>query len=123
MKTKKPVKQEQAPKQHEKPCRDCPWRRTAPPGWLGAVQTPEDWIETARGEVMVDCHTCSAQCAGMAIFRANILKSPRFAQILRLPADRELVFATTLEFIQHHRRFGVVSSELEKGGGKLWRGK
>jgi hypothetical protein len=109
--------------QHIRPCKDCPWRRVAAPGWLGAVQTPESWVATAKSDDPVPCHTGSGQCAGIAIFRANIYKLPRFKEVLRLPPNKDLVFGNGEEFIKYHRKFGFTSAKLDKGGGKLWKGK
>ncbi len=64
--------------QHSTPCNDCPWRRKSMPGWLGSEQEPEEWVQTALSESFVECHVNSPnQCAGLAIFRANIYKRPR----------------------------------------------
>ena len=91
-----------ADKQHHKPCSDCPWRRGSLNGWLGDT-TPEEWLVEARGDGLIECHTLlGAQCAGAAIFRTNICKSPRDRHALRLPADRTNVFATPAEFKTHH---------------------
>lgn len=49
----------------------------------------------------------------MAIFRANVFKSPRFKEILILPPDTKLVFANDKEFIDYHRSNPVRSWELE----------
>jgi hypothetical protein len=88
--------------QHARPCGDCPWRRDALPGWLGSL-SPEAWVAAARGEAIAECHTrTGAQCAGFAIFRTNICKVPRDPEALRLPADRETVFATAPEFLNYH---------------------
>lgn len=93
-----------AKRQHKKPCSDCPWARVALPGWLGAM-SPEEWLQHAHGESMVDCHAHNgAQCAGMAIFRSNIMKRCRSPHILLLPKDRVKVFASDSEFLLHHRR-------------------
>lgn len=88
--------------QHRTPCHDCPWRRVALPGWLGGVSAAE-WVARAHGESLVPCHTLNgAQCAGLAIYRANVVKSPRDPSILRLPADRREVFSNPFEFVEHH---------------------
>lgn len=98
-------------KQHKKPCHDCPWRRKAVKGWLGGV-TVNDWLLDAHGEAKIDCHTkLGPQCAGAAIYRANVLKSPRDKTLLVLPEDKENVFASSKEFDDHHR----VNSELVFG--------
>ncbi len=90
--------------QHTKPCSDCPWRRDSLEGWLGGLTTGE-WLNEAHGEGSISCHTLQgAQCAGSAIYRANVCKLPRLAAALRLPPDREHVFANRFEFIEHHVR-------------------
>lgn len=101
------VNSEQAVKtktQHRKPCADCPFARKAIPGWLGA-RTPEGFLREAHGEAYLDCHcTTNQQCAGAAIFRANVCKSCRTDIHLVLEQDTTLVFANNKEFLQHHNR-------------------
>jgi hypothetical protein len=88
--------------QHTTPCSDCPWRRDALPGWLGSLDVDE-WLKSAHGETRMECHTVKGpQCAGAAIYRANMLKSPRDKSLLRLTPDRETVFANPNEFRKHH---------------------
>jgi len=90
--------------QHRKPCADCPFARTAIPGWIG-LRTPEEFTRDAHGEVYLDCHcTTNQQCAGAAIFRANVLKSCRDPRHLVLPKNTKLVFASSQEFQDHHNR-------------------
>ena len=91
--------------QHRRPCSDCPWARTALNGWLGS-STPEEWLRYAHGEGTSECHTLlGAQCAGFAIYRANVCKVPIDRNALVLPPDRERVFATPMEFLEHHKNF------------------
>jgi hypothetical protein len=91
-----------APKQITQPCSDCPWARDALAGWLGD-NTAEEWIRMARGETRIPCHVHpNVQCAGASVYLANVAKLPRDPELLRLPADREAVFATPGEFIAHH---------------------
>jgi hypothetical protein len=88
--------------QHERPCSDCPWARASLAGWLGG-NTVEEWLGFARGEGAIPCHVLDgAECAGAAIFRANISKLPRNRAVLRLPADPQAVFANPMEFLAHH---------------------
>lgn len=97
--------------QHLSPCHDCPWRRKAIPGWLGALSV-EDWIAAAHSDARVACHTRVGfygdprQCAGIAIYRANICKVPRDREVLRLPADRAHVFGSG-EFEKHHAKKSI----------------
>lgn len=89
--------------QHSKPCGDCPWRRRSLEGWTGSLSA-DDWVAIACSEDTADCHTLSgAQCAGLAIFRANICKVPRDPKAFRLPRDKKDCFATPNEFLDHHK--------------------
>lgn len=98
-------------RQHTKPCGDCPWTRRALPGWLGSG-TPEEWIELAHGEVKEPCHTVgNQQCAGLAIFRANVFKTPRYPGTLQLPQDTHRVFASNEEFLAHHTLKSISKKE------------
>jgi hypothetical protein len=102
-------------KQHKKPCSDCPWTRVAVAGWLGSM-TAEEWASLAHSDAPILCHTLvappdsglSIQCAGAAIYRANVCKSLRGAfwmlktPPLELKADRDKVFARPAEFLSYH---------------------
>lgn len=96
-------------KQHTKACIDCPFGRLAVSGWL-ADKTPEEWIFCIHGEGRMECHTkleaprVAWQCAGAAIFRANVFKVPRDPKLLILPASDKLVFGSNLEFWEHHTK-------------------
>lgn len=91
-------------KQHTSPCSDCPFARKSLPGWLGST-TAEQWIQALHGEARIECHTVSnQQCAGAAIYRANVCKAPRTAGVLQLPPDPIKVFAWPLEFLTHHKK-------------------
>lgn len=100
---------EATPVQHElrTPCTDCPWSRRSLAGWLGSM-SPQEWLAAAHGEALVDCHAHTfpeggaPQCAGIAIYRANICKLARDPEIRKLPADRTTVFANPAEFTAHH---------------------
>jgi hypothetical protein len=87
--------------QHVKPCTDCPFARTALHGWLGSISVT-DWLRLAHGDGPIECHVLEgAECAGAAIYRRNVAKMPG-PGVLRLEADRNLVFATPMEFTAHH---------------------
>lgn len=109
-----------SPKQHKKPCADCPWARTAVPDWLGG-ETSGGWVSLVHSDVHIDCHTLLKkkaerhddrsvdpmepwQCAGAAIYRANVCKSPRDKTNLELPPDEKLVFSSPQGFLDHHTR-------------------
>lgn len=103
--------------QHRKPCGDCPFRRKAVAGWLGSM-TAEEWLRAVHGEALIDCHTVvgspQPQCAGSAIYRANVGKLPRDPRIVRLRPDAKTVFATPKEFSEHHKSSPV----LDKSGNR-----
>ena len=53
-----------------------------------------------------------SQCAGAAIFRANVGADARMPDgVHRLPADTSLVFATPAELIAHHNRSTLEEAE------------
>lgn len=88
--------------QHTAPCSDCPWARTALKGWLGG-ESADNWVAEAHADAPIPCHVLDgAQCAGAAIYRANVCKRPRDPGALLLPADRKRVFASPVEFKRHH---------------------
>lgn len=93
-------------KQHTSPCSDCPFRRDSAPGWLGGL-TVDQWVKLAHGEGEADCHTTKRpddgtyQCAGLAVYRANVGKATRDPNVMRLPPDRTKVFGFG-EFRKHH---------------------
>ena len=95
-----------------RPCRECPFRRAAAPGWLGGHDAAY-FVETALSDYGLACHLtigftddgalrrCAPrQCHGAARFAANHCKSPRHAP--RLPANKDEFFATRDEFRRHH---------------------
>jgi hypothetical protein len=93
-----------APHQHKRPCSDCPFSRKSIPGWLGG-DTVDNWMHAVHGEGLIECHVISnQQCAGSGIFRTNVCKVPRNDELLTLPRDTRLVFATTQEFVDHHAK-------------------
>lgn len=98
----------------KEPCNECPWRRVAIPGYLGP-ESAENWIQAIHGEHPIMCHkTCNPggsydgtmQCRGAAIMRANTGKKPRRSDIVTGPVDKERVFGSNEEFIDHHTKGG-----------------
>src|SRR5258708_38462519 len=90
--------------QHTEPCSDCPFARTSLKGWLGR-RTVMDWIDAVHGEALIDCHVVSnQQCAGAAIYRANVCKVTRRRNTLELPPNTEKVFGSPVEFMAHHKK-------------------
>lgn len=95
------------PKQHTAPCADCPWARKSIKGWIGP-NSIATWIRAVHSDQRINCHTRVDgagepwQCAGAAIHRANVCKSPRDPTVLQLKPNSKLVFSWG-EFENHHR--------------------
>jgi hypothetical protein len=90
-------------RQHKTPCSDCPFRRDSLPGWLGGYE-PDQYAQLAHSDERIDCHTkIGPQCAGAAIYRENVCKSPRDKSVLLLPQNKEKVFGRMQEFLEHHK--------------------
>lgn len=101
----------------DQPCNDCPWRRVALAGWLGPYDAAK-WLEIAHSDSAVACHKtirtvneqgvgdwnhpAMRQCRGLAMFRANMCKLPRFAAVPVGPVDHDRVFSNGPEFLAHH---------------------
>lgn len=115
----------------KRPCGECPFRREAMPGWLGAA-TPESFVIEISMERPLPCHSSidyerrdwkqqwEAQrigmiCAGSLIFTANMAKLPRDRAFPRMANDHKLVFSTPAQFITYHRDARVRSWELVPG--------
>ncbi len=111
------------------PCKECPFRRKAMPGWLGAA-TPESFIVEISMERPLPCHptinytdddwlekwreqSVGNICAGSLIMSANMNKVPRDRSFPRLPQDKAAVFATHQEFCAHHNNAQVRSWEMD----------
>lgn len=101
-------------------CNDCPWRRAAVPGWLGPM-TAEEWIDIVHSDAPIACHQTirhdnvddaghgkwddgvTRQCLGSAVYRANVMKSPRHPNVARAEMpDYVNVFSWDNEFLDHH---------------------
>lgn len=120
--------------QHTSPCKECAFVRTIEPGALGG-SSPETYIGQCHGPYVVPCHlrhNCdndearrnpnNAQCAGVAVFRANTGRADELLQLmpphirekfLWLPKDTEHVFATNAEFLAHHKQITLEEAEKE----------
>lgn len=94
--------------QHTKPCKECPFRRASPNGYLGGNK-PQHFVLNAAHDGNFPCHLTmgrskqEAQCAGRAVMWANQCKTSRDASVPRLSVDRENVFSHIGEFIKHHK--------------------
>src|ERR1700677_1314898 len=94
------------PKQHTKPCNECPFRRIAPKGWLGS-NIPQHFAVNANRECHFPRHKTMGkpqefQCAGRATMWANQCKVSRDGSVPHVAKDKETVFSHIGEFIKHH---------------------
>lgn len=110
------------PPKHDvkKPCSQCPWIRTVEPNALGGSDALV-YIGQVHGPFFLPCHhDCdfsdpnwkekvdTQQCAGAAIFRANVGIESMMPDFLhKLPADEEAVFSNAAQFIAHHRKVSI----------------
>lgn len=112
-------------KKLKKPCKDCPYSRTVIPGALGGSD-PEVYIGQGQGSFWLPCHkTCdfsdpnwktdyqsTQQCAGAAMYRANIGRDKTLSpQLLRLPPS-ELAFGSPEELYAHHKGISIEGAKL-----------
>lgn len=120
--------------QHTSPCGECPFNRKVAPGELGG-SPPEMYVGQAAGPFFLPCHSThdytdakarqdlnNSQCAGAAIFRANVGVARQLPPaLLHLPKDTKKVFATFEEFYAHHKQIPLTEAARllkEKGPDK-----
>lgn len=98
---------------HKVPCRECPWRKIAPAGWLGG-HPPETYADAvANGEVPA-CHLQdlgpnndrTAMCVGALATAANqcqsVYKTVGGDEARKIIGRREDCFAHVREFYTYH---------------------
>ena len=113
------------------PCNECAFRRDS----KGGIKTlggspPEVYVGQIHGPFRIPCHKHYPktqdeaewrasdkvfeipQCAGAAVFRANVGRSAEVPEYMHMPADREAVFSSYAEFYSHHK--GISLFEAEK---------
>jgi hypothetical protein len=102
------------------PCKECPLRRDAMPGYLGGY-TPEMYIEVLHSPASIACHSSPGfhkgdigrqrSCTGVAAFRANVDHICQIGGVTThaqnatdaIGKDTDKFFATDQEFIDHHK--------------------
>jgi hypothetical protein len=109
----------------KKQCKDCPYSKTVVPGGLGGAK-PEVYIGQGHGPFYLPCHkTCDfndpnwkdnvtnpKQCAGAAIYRANIERADIMPKsLLKLPKNNS-VFESPEELYSHHAKVSMKEAEL-----------
>lgn len=97
-----------------KPCDQCPFRKIAPPGWLGPWKGPEELLIPVLGEAGFICHmTLKAGhekthrlCAGSLICANKSFKTYRdpdlYAEQIKFGRNVDVLDAQ--EFIAHHKK-------------------
>jgi hypothetical protein len=106
------------------PCDNCPWRKNSKPGYLGGSH-PLTYIGQAQGPFVLPCHKAcnfedpgwraktisTRQCAGAAIYRANVGVAYRLpGTIHHLPPSKE-VFGSPEEFLSHHTKISIAEAQ------------
>lgn len=96
------------------PCSECPYRRRAPPGWLGGHPV-EVYAEHIRRQAPVACHKTVRSdgqgqphlCTGWAQALNNGVSTPRddqlAAEVAKAGTNPE-VFSWAAEFEKHHNQ-------------------
>lgn len=107
------------------PCKECPFRRTSPRGWLGGTEIglATEYVQEAHSDRDINCHMVHERsCSGLAIYRQHVCKQPRGGSALvavqAVAEDRETVFASPKEFLEHHDT-PVNRSHVEKIRSKI----
>lgn len=105
-----------------KPCGDCPFRRAAPAGWIGAHGHPQEITDIVMADQKFPCHTAvnkletegadfetavdaAPYCVGSLIMMNNTCKVSRNSFVVALQkrvGKSEDVFANQREFVDHH---------------------
>ncbi len=98
---------------HTEPCRECPWRRVAPVGWLGG-HPPELYPDAVANNEVPPCHMSDrdtvdpdhvAMCAGALATMSNACILPREPEERTARAtvgERDDCFASPAAFYRHH---------------------
>lgn len=108
--------------ENRKPCKECPFRKDD--GAVLGGSSPERYIGQALGPFFLPCHmdpdyernrrsTKLLQCAGAATFRANVGVSDIMPDgLLKMPPDKEGVFASPVELYAHHKAMSIDVAEM-----------
>lgn len=105
-----------------KPCGDCPFRRAAPAGWIGAHEAPSEITDIVMADQKFPCHSAvnkledegadfdtavnaAPYCVGSLVMMNNTCKISRNSFVIdlqkRVGKSRD-VFANAREFVAHH---------------------
>lgn len=106
-------------KKLKKPCADCPYSKTVTPGVLGGSDASV-YVGQGHGPFWLPCHkTCDftdpnwkdnhtvQQCAGAAIYRANIDRAKLMPGSLHTLDKSDTVFQSPEELYAHHKQISL----------------
>ena len=102
----------------KKPCRECPWRKTSPPGYMGGNDIVE-YGNAVRTDDRVPCHLLvdsgsfddvklDEVCVGLTLARINSCKHVDDPGLIQLhmqykdSPERKHVFTFAQQFIEYH---------------------
>ena len=91
----------------KRPCSDCPFRTTAPRGWLGEARMREILdADSFACHKTLGSKAVRMQCAGHMLMNGERNAFVRTAKMLSLPLELsgdEIVFGNHADSIDHHR--------------------
>lgn len=105
------------------PCAACPFSKAVKPGALGGSE-PETYIGQAHGPFLLPCHKAcdfddpdwkvktidTPQCAGAAIFRANIGVADKMPPAIHALPPSDAVFTSEAAFLAHHKGISLMEA-------------
>jgi len=118
------------------PCAECPFRRKAPAGYIGAHDAVEEITDIVLSDGRFPCHMevtkrtergekferavwTAPVCAGSAALLSNMIKRSRMREVSILQdalGKRDDVFARPEEMHSHHNSFLHRMKAHQKGG-------
>lgn len=104
--------------QHRKPCKECPYRRKSPAGYLGGYPL-EPYRQPPSAGVPTTCHMkdkgaadpATAFCSGSLAVIANdpkVTPAPGYELAALAVEDRETCFGSVEEFAEYHKHTFIV---------------
>lgn len=108
-----------------KPCKECPFAKdNTLTGSKPGGADPTVYIGQSMGPFWLPCHMEKEyegketspdkvnQCAGAAIYRANVNAPKMPGDILSLPADKDTVFGSHAEFYAHYNGVSIEEAKM-----------
>lgn len=103
------------------PCKECPFRKDSPPGWIGTHSSAQEIVDIVKHDQYFPCHmkvdyndpdwkdkiTEKPHCVGGLAFMNNSCKVSRDPVIAAMQKDvgrRDDVFSFGHEMVEHHAR-------------------